>query len=168
MSKFKERSGLMVKISKAVLAGFIALSIMSLTACGAKVDVTKDESNSQQSAVVSNGNASGNTSSDSSNNSSEKSSDTAGNTASGEETKKDAKGESKTEKQSANSESTGSNGEANAYGYYEETNPPASGVSVAALAGTWRDMGIGTEILTITSGDDLYKGNFSFRFLIQK
>jgi len=164
VSKFKERSGLMVKISKAVLAGFIALSIMSLTACGAKVDVTKDESNSQQSAVVSNGNAS----SDSSNNSSEKSSDTAGNTASGEETKKDAKGESKTEKQSANSESTGSNGEANAYGYYEETNPPASGVSVAALAGTWRDMGIGTEILTITSGDDLYKGNFSFRFLIQK
>lgn len=145
-----------MKYSKAVLAGLIALSIMGLTACGTNVNVTTDQSNNENSAVAS---SSGNTSGTASG---KTSGAVSGKTSSAEGTKSSV-GESKSANKSDNSESIENNVTPNAYGYYEETNLPASGVSVAALAGSWVDNGIGTEILTVSVSDDLYKGNFSFR-----
>ncbi|MCQ2417575.1 MAG: hypothetical protein MJ071_07165 [Oscillospiraceae bacterium] len=51
----------------------------------------------------------------------------------------------------------------NEYGFYTEKNPPATSVSVAALAGTWNlaDSDI-NGVLTITATDDIYYGNWSY------
>lgn len=48
----------------------------------------------------------------------------------------------------------------NEYGFYEYKNPPASGVSVAALEGTWINADNDSDKLEITKTDDLYVGNF--------
>lgn len=48
----------------------------------------------------------------------------------------------------------------NEYGFYEYKNPPASGVSVAALEGTWINADNASDKLEITKTDDLYVGNF--------
>lgn len=50
----------------------------------------------------------------------------------------------------------------NAYGFYELKNPPASGVSVAALSGTWNDADKPGNQLVITDGADIYHGSFAF------
>ncbi|MEE3449869.1 MAG: hypothetical protein VZR27_04085 [Acutalibacteraceae bacterium] len=137
-----------MKISKAVLASMIAFSILGLTACDSNNNVTSDQTNGGQSSVASSSNANADASDEKTDNSSE-AADT-----------KSASGENKDDNKSDNTENTG---KANAYGFYEETNTPSAGVSVAGLAGSWHDMGIGTEILTVTAEDDLYKGTFLFR-----
>ena len=48
-------------------------------------------------------------------------------------------------------------GSANEYGFYPLPEPPASGASVASLAGTWH---CDSTKLTIVSGSDLYNGTF--------
>ena len=50
----------------------------------------------------------------------------------------------------------------NEYGFYEFKNPPASGVSIAALSGSWYNASKASDVLVITYGDDIYNGNFSF------
>ncbi len=48
----------------------------------------------------------------------------------------------------------------NEYGFYEYKNPPESGVSVAALSGTWYDESNNGKVV-ITSDSDLYSGSFT-------
>lgn len=52
--------------------------------------------------------------------------------------------------------------EPNAYGYYEFKNPPASGVSVAALNGVWISADDMAQTLVITDGSDIYHGNYTY------
>ncbi len=51
----------------------------------------------------------------------------------------------------------GAEGEPDEYGFYELPDPPAAGVSVASLSGTWKDES--TEIV-IKEGSDIYNGTF--------
>ena len=50
----------------------------------------------------------------------------------------------------------------NEYGFYEEKDPPATSISVAALSGTWSHADNTNETLSITKGSDIYNGNFTF------
>ena len=50
----------------------------------------------------------------------------------------------------------------NEYGFYEEKDPPATSISVAALSGTWSRADKTNETLSITKGSDIYNGNFTF------
>ena len=50
---------------------------------------------------------------------------------------------------------------ANEYGYYPITDPIATSISVASIAGTWTDVD-SFEKLVITKGADIYNGNFTF------
>jgi len=50
----------------------------------------------------------------------------------------------------------------NEYGFYEYKNPPASGVSIAALSGTWYNADKPAETVVITNEGDLYNGKFTF------
>lgn len=50
----------------------------------------------------------------------------------------------------------------NEYGFFPVTNPPASSVSVASLAGTWLQAGGNETKLDITAGSDIYNGNFAY------
>lgn len=50
----------------------------------------------------------------------------------------------------------------NEYGFYEEKDPPVTSISVAALSGTWSCADNTNETLSITSGSDIYNGNFTF------
>lgn len=49
----------------------------------------------------------------------------------------------------------------NEYGFYYESDPPATSVSVAALSGTWINADVTSERLVITS-NGLYSGNFNY------
>jgi hypothetical protein len=51
----------------------------------------------------------------------------------------------------------------NEYGFYELKNPPASGVSIAALSGTWYNADKPAETVVITNEGGLYNGKFTFR-----
>ena len=158
--------------SKAVLTGLIALLMMSSTACGSAGNSTGDSSDaeSQNASIASTtedtkADSEEDTEADSDkrkNENGNESKDAAVNVKENGDNVSSQSSE-KTESMTDEKSEDNKNGEPNSYGYYEETNPPMSGVSVAALTGSWIDTGIGTENLTVTSGDDLYKGNFSFR-----
>ncbi len=53
-------------------------------------------------------------------------------------------------------------GDANEYGFYPITDAPASGVSVAALSGTWYYDAEPSAHLIIREGADIYNGTFSY------
>ena len=50
----------------------------------------------------------------------------------------------------------------NEYGFYELKNPPAAGVSIAALSGQWYNVADPADQLYITSADDFYNGSFTY------
>ena len=50
---------------------------------------------------------------------------------------------------------------ANIYGMYPIIDPPVTSISVASLAGTWQNADDPSEVYTIYSTDDLYKGTFT-------
>lgn len=51
----------------------------------------------------------------------------------------------------------------NEYGFYELKDPPASGVSIAALSGTWYNADKPAETVVITNEGDLCNGKFTFK-----
>ena len=129
-----------MKISKAALAGMIVLSMMGLSACST-VSFNINDNSSVVSSTNTNITESNSTSGDN-------------NIVTNSE---------KLESKSDTSINGNDEAQPNAYGYFEVINPPASSISVASLEGSWLDMGIGTEVLTVNAGSDLYNGNFSFR-----
>ncbi len=50
----------------------------------------------------------------------------------------------------------------NQYGFYPVIDPPASSISVASLAGTWKSADDIPETLDISGGADLYSGSFTW------
>ena len=50
----------------------------------------------------------------------------------------------------------------NEYGFYELQDPPVSGISIAALSGTWYNPDKPNEQIMITNDGDLYSGSFTF------
>ena len=144
-----------MKISKAALVGLIALSIMGLSACDASSININGDSTSVSSADA--GSAAANEKK-----SAESGAEVGENVTSGGESNtadSEQSAASKTDK----TENSSDNVSSKDHTYSEVIDPPAAGISIAALEGNWIDMGIGTEILYITAGSDIYHGNFSFR-----
>ena len=56
---------------------------------------------------------------------------------------------------------TRSTGSANKYGYCDVSRIPATGTSISALSGVWKENSTG-EMLVINNGTDIRNGNFSF------
>lgn len=52
--------------------------------------------------------------------------------------------------------------EENGGGFQDVVDPPVSGVSIAALAGTWKNADNEAETLVVTNAGDLYSGSFTF------
>ena len=153
-----------MKKSAIILVGLVSLSILSLSACGANNANTNSEESAAKTTVATADNgtvgSAGSAGSDTSANKEQSKKEVAEDrklTESKEETNAGTDMESSTDNADSNEAAP------NLYGYYEEKNPPQSGLSVAALSGIWRDTGIGTETLTITSGSDIYSGDFSFK-----
>ena len=147
-----------MKIAKASLVGMIALSMLVLSACDSATITVKTESSPVSSAEVGSSVDWVTEKKKSEENSNAAAESGTATTESGAEAGSEtnsAKSESK-EKPSDNETSDD-------HGYSEVTDPPASGISIAALEGSWNDIGIGTEVLTISTGSDIYHGNFWFR-----
>ena len=76
-------------------------------------------------------------------------------------------GENSSTSQGATAQETAASGnddadKPNAYGYYEVKNPPASGVSVAALNGVWLSADDMAQTIVVTEGSDIYHGNYTY------
>ena len=52
----------------------------------------------------------------------------------------------------------------NEYGFCKVTDPPATSISVASLAGTWQNTDYPDEKMVITATDDLYYGKFTYYY----
>jgi len=165
-----------MKISKAALAGLLALSMMSIAACG-----TKQTNNNSDSSAATSSVSSADTISDDAESTEENKSAADSKTTSNISSTSDKTTESKTTANTSftsakTTESTtstdsdnfdGVNKGPNEYGLYLLTTTAPEGISVEQLQGSWRDNGIGTEIITVTPGSmiekDIYSGSFSYK-----